>query len=44
MIGEVRAAADRGVRVRMLLDDNGVAGLDPVLAALDGHLPIEWLL
>lgn len=41
MIGEMRAAADRGVRVRMLLDDNGVAGLDPVLAALDGYPNIE---
>lgn len=29
-------AAKRGVRVRLLLDDNGVPGLDPVLAALVG--------
>lgn len=29
-------AAQRGVRVRMLLDDNGTEGLDAVLAALDG--------
>src|SRR5690625_3783688 len=28
-------AADRGVRVRLLLDDNNTRGLDPVLAALD---------
>ena len=30
-------AAQRGVRVRLLLDDNGVAGLDDTLAALDAH-------
>jgi putative cardiolipin synthase len=30
-------AADRGVRVRILLDDLGVSGLDTVLAALDSH-------
>ncbi|WP_231494534.1 MULTISPECIES: phospholipase D family protein [Bordetella] len=34
-------AAERGVRVRLLLDDNGVAGLDDVLAALDSHPNIE---
>ena len=38
---EVRAAADRGVRVRMLLDDNGTSGLDATLAALDTHPNIE---
>jgi putative cardiolipin synthase len=37
LLDELRAAADRGVRVRLLLDDNGIAGLDPVLAALAGH-------
>jgi len=37
----LRAAADRGVRVRLLLDDNNTVGLDPVLAALDGHPNIE---
>ncbi len=41
MLEEMRAAADRGVRVRMLLDDNGVAGLDPTLATLDQHANIE---
>ncbi|MDH2329093.1 phospholipase D family protein [Cereibacter sp. SYSU M97828] len=30
-------AAERGVRVRLLLDDNGIPGLDAVLAALDTH-------
>src|SRR4029453_8239483 len=37
----VRAAADRGVRVRLLLDDNNTAGLDPLLAALDSHENIK---
>lgn len=41
MLEAVRQAADRGVRVRMLLDDNGVTGLDTVLAALDRHPNIE---
>ena len=35
------AAADRGVRVRLLLDDLHVAGNDKVLRALDGHPHIE---
>ncbi len=34
-------AAERGVRVRLLLDDNGIAGLDPTLAALDAHPNVE---
>jgi len=34
-------AADRGVRVRLLLDDNNTAGLDTTLAALDSHANIE---
>ncbi len=37
----IREAADRGVRVRLLLDDNNTTGLDPVLAALDAHPQIE---
>ena len=37
----LRAAADRGVRVRLLLDDNNTYGLDPVLAALHQHPNIE---
>ena len=37
----LRAAADRGVRVRLLLDDNNTSGLDPLLAALDSHPNIE---
>jgi putative cardiolipin synthase len=41
LMGAVRRAADRGVRVRLLLDDNNTAGLDAVLAALDAHPHIE---
>ncbi|PBN42268.1 phospholipase D family protein [Sphingobium sp. D43FB] len=41
MLKAVREAADRGVRVRMLLDDNGIAGMDAVLAALDRHPNVE---
>jgi len=34
-------AAERGVRVRLLLDDNNTAGLDATLAALDAHPNLE---
>ncbi len=34
-------AADRGVRVRLLLDDFNTMGLDPTIAALDAHPNIE---
>ena len=37
----LREAADRGVRVRLLLDDQNTSGLDEVLAALNGHAGIE---
>jgi putative cardiolipin synthase len=37
MLEALHAAADRGVQVRLLLDDNGIAGLDKVLSALDNH-------
>lgn len=37
----VRRAADRGVRVRILIDDNNTAGLDPLLAGFDAHPNIE---
>jgi putative cardiolipin synthase len=33
--------ANRGVRVRLLLDDNNTSGLDTLLAALDAHPKIE---
>jgi cardiolipin synthase C len=41
LFNELRVAADRGVRVRLLLDDNNTSGLDPVIAALDAHPNIE---
>jgi putative cardiolipin synthase len=34
-------AAERGVRVRLLLDDLNTGGLDPTIAALDAHPGIE---
>lgn len=34
-------AAERGVRVRLLLDDNNTGGMDGLLAALDAHANIE---
>jgi cardiolipin synthase C len=34
-------AAERGVRVRLLLDDANTSGLDPTIAALDAHPNIE---
>jgi putative cardiolipin synthase len=34
-------AADRGVRVRVLLDDNSIVGRDTALAQLSGHPNIE---
>ncbi|MCO6391063.1 phospholipase D family protein [Aliihoeflea aestuarii] len=41
LLEAVLEAADRGVRVRLLLDDNGIDGLDNVLFALDRHPNIE---
>src|SRR5690625_5652814 len=41
MFKAVLDAADRGVRVRLLLDDNGIHGLDSELSALDQHPHIE---
>lgn len=38
---EVWRAAERGVRVRMLIDDANTAGLDAMLATLDAHPNIE---
>ncbi|WP_375687077.1 phospholipase D family protein [Pseudooceanicola sp. LIPI14-2-Ac024] len=35
LLDELRQAAERGVRVRLLLDDNGIPGLDEELAALN---------
>lgn len=41
LLDALKRAADRGVRVRLLLDDNGISGLDPKLAQLNGHENIE---
>jgi putative cardiolipin synthase len=41
LIGEVLDAADRGVRVRMLLDDINSRASDQAYLALDGHPNIE---
>jgi len=41
LIEALCAAADRGVRVRLLLDDNNTRGLDKVLAMLDSHPNVE---
>lgn len=38
---ELHDAADRGVRVRLLLDDNNTTGLDLILSMLDAHPDIE---
>ncbi len=35
LLDELRSAAERGVRVRLLVDDNGINGLDELLAELD---------
>src|SRR5688572_29153860 len=41
LLDALRRAADRGVRVRLLLDDNNTSGLDDVIAALDAHANVE---
>lgn len=41
LLSELLKAADRGVRVRLLLDDINVFGRDPIYAALDQHTNIE---
>ncbi|WP_100639317.1 phospholipase D family protein [Marinobacter salexigens] len=41
LLDVIHRAAERGVRVRLLLDDNGISGLDAALAALDTHPNIE---
>ncbi|WP_353236198.1 phospholipase D family protein [Diaphorobacter ruginosibacter] len=41
LFGELLGAAQRGVRVRLLIDDVGTAGLDRELAALGQHPLIE---
>lgn len=41
LLDALRRAADRGVHVRLLLDDNNTGGMDRILAALDHHPGIE---
>ena len=41
LLGRVLAAADRGVRVRLLIDDWTLADADTALAQLDAHPSIE---
>ena len=41
MLDELRDAGDRGVRVRLLVDDNGIGGMDGALCALNEHEHVE---
>ena len=41
LFAALHRAADRGVRVRLLLDDNNTSDMDAVLAALDAHPNID---
>lgn len=41
LLDDLRQAAERGVRVRLLVDDNGVPGLDSQLAALNALPTME---
>jgi cardiolipin synthase C len=41
LVDALRRAADRGVRVRLLLDDNGTHGMDATLAALAVHNNVQ---
>ncbi|WP_289044094.1 phospholipase D family protein [uncultured Aliiroseovarius sp.] len=41
LLEALQRAAQRGVRVRLLLDDNGTSGLDAELASLDAHPNVE---
>ena len=41
LLAALRRAADRGVRVRILLDDYGTRGLDDVIAAVATHRSIQ---
>ena len=37
LLDALRRAAERGVRVRLLVDDHGTVGIDPLLSAIDAH-------
>ncbi|MCJ8141179.1 phospholipase D family protein [Falsirhodobacter halotolerans] len=41
LLDEVLRAAERGVKVRLLLDDNGISGMDRILASMDRHPNIQ---
>lgn len=41
LLKELDLAAERGVRVRLLLDDNGISGLHPLLAELNARALVE---
>ena len=41
LLDAMRRAADRGVRVRLLLDDNGVPDIGPELAELSAHPNVD---
>ncbi|MDX5446677.1 MAG: phospholipase D family protein [Zoogloeaceae bacterium] len=41
LLHEMQKAANRGVRVRLLLDDHGTAAVDAELAALNAHPQVE---
>ena len=41
LLRTLRDAADRGVRVRLLIDDNNTKGMDAVIAMMDAHANVE---
>ena len=41
LLQALKEAADRGVRVRLLLDDNGIDGLDGIISELNQHNLID---
>src|SRR5690606_37833762 len=41
LLQALKEAADRGVRVRLLLDDNGIDGLDGIISQLNQHELID---
>lgn len=41
LLEALHEAADRGVRVRLLLDDNNTAGIEPFLLAMHAHPNVE---
>lgn len=41
LLDRLKQAADRGVKVRLLLDDHGTSGLDPEIVVLQAHPNVE---